>query len=40
MRSFATIRLGIDSFGARWLLHVQSFSGQPHPGQMLPTPVE
>jgi hypothetical protein len=28
------------SLGARWLLHLQSFSGQPHPGQMLPNPVE
>ena len=36
----ATMRLGIASLGARWLLHWQSLSGQPHPGQMLPSPVE
>jgi hypothetical protein len=28
------------SFAADWLLHLQSFSGQPQPGQMLPSPVE
>jgi hypothetical protein len=39
MRSLATIRFGIASSGARSLLHLQFFSGQPHPGQMLPSPV-
>src|SRR5438445_647033 len=39
MRSFATIVSGTDSVDAR-LLHLQSRSGQPHPGQTRPTPVE
>jgi hypothetical protein len=34
------MRPGIASLGARLLLHLQSFSGQPHPGQMRPNPVE
>jgi len=36
----ATIRFGIASLAACWLLHLQSLSGQPQPGQMLPRPVE
>jgi len=30
----------MDSFAAAFRLHLQSRSGQPQPGQMLPTPVE
>ena len=31
---------GTDWSTPRLLLHLQSFAGQPHPGQTLPTPVE
>src|SRR5258708_28052585 len=40
MRSFATIRAGIDSEGAGLRLQLQSGCGQPQSGQTGPIPVE